>query len=137
MDSLNLEVKEGKIEVHKNLEVEDLTVSNNTLTVGRISLYAKCSGGGVTTDPVTHWWGKSRKFNSCDADKFAADLASVSVPSTGAALLAGWIPGMGWAGVIAAGYTGLFSSRVLSNNAYSTGVIVNLTWAMVFDVEPQ
>ncbi|MGE7926411.1 hypothetical protein [Lysinibacillus xylanilyticus] len=44
---------------------------------------------------------------------------------------------MGWASIIAAGYAGLFSSRVYANNSYSTGVICNLTWAMIFDVDPQ
>ncbi len=66
-----------------------------------------------------------------------ADLASVAVGGGSAALLAVWIPGMGWASIIAAGYAGLFLSRVYANNSYSTGVICNLTWAMIFDVEPQ
>lgn len=34
---------------------------------------------------------------------------------------------MGWASIIAAGYAGLFSTRVYANNSYSTGVICNLT----------
>lgn len=135
-DSLNLEIYEGKLKVDENLEITNLDSNSETyLPNNRISLFANCNG--ITTSPTTHWWGKSRKLNSCDANKFAADLASVAVGGGSAALLAVWIPGMGWASIIAAGYAGLFSSRVYANNSYSTGVICNLTWAMIFDVDPQ
>lgn len=135
-DSLNLEINEGKLKANKNLEITNLDSNSNTyLPNGEISLFANCNG--KTTNPVEYWWGKSRKFNSCDANKFAADLASVAAGAAGAGILAIWVPGMGWASLASSAYCALYSSRVTANNAYNTGVIIDMTWAMVYDIEPQ
>ncbi|QPQ31242.1 hypothetical protein [Lysinibacillus sp. JNUCC 51] len=135
-DSLNLEINEGKLKADENLEITNLDSNPDTFLPNKgIYLFANCNG--VTTSPTVHWWGKSRKFNSCDANKFAADLASVGAGAAGAGILAIWFPGMGWASIISAAYCALYSSRVTANNAYNTGVIVDMTWAMVYDIEPQ
>ncbi|MGE7688498.1 hypothetical protein ACQKMI_04725 [Lysinibacillus sp. NPDC097214] len=136
-DSLNLEIKEGKLKANKNLEITDLEITNfdYNLLNGEISLFAKCNG--VSKKAVSHWWGKSSKFNSCDADKFAADLASVAAGAAGAGILSIWIPGMGWASIVSSAYCALYSSRVYANNSNSTGVIVDMTWAMVYNITPQ
>lgn len=134
-NSLNLEIKEGKLQANENLDIINLDSDfDEDLLNSGVSLYA-CKG--VTTNPVTHWWGQSRKFNSCDADKFAADLAGVAAGAAGAGILAIWFPGMGWASVASAAYCSLYSSRVTANNAYGTGVKINMTWAMIYDIEPQ
>ncbi|WP_341279453.1 hypothetical protein [Paenibacillus sp. FSL H8-0537] len=38
---------------------------------------------------------------------------------------------------ITAAYFGLMAARISANNAYNTGVYVGITWAFVFDIEPQ
>lgn len=135
-DSLNLEIKEGILKVNKNLEIINLDSNfDKNLSNGEISLYANCNG--VTTNPVDYWWGKSRKFNSCHANEFAADLASVAAGAVGAGILAFWVPGMGWASLATSAYCAHYSARVYANNSYNTGVKIDMTWAMVYDITPQ
>jgi len=132
LDYLNSEIKDGNLKVHKNLEIEDLELN---LTNGGFSLLASCNGKSTAAE--TKLWGQTRKFNSCEADRFAADLASVAAGSAGVGLVTAWIPGMGWAAAASTAYMSLYSSRVYANNSNNTGVIIDMTWAMVYNITPQ
>jgi len=135
-DSLNLEIEEGTLKANKSLEITNLESDYNTYSPnGGVSLLGNCNG--VTKPAVEYWWGKSRKFDSCDANKFSADLYSVAAGAAGAGLLGFWIPGMGWASIGTTAYCSLYASRVSANNSRNTGIIVDMTWAMVYDIEPQ
>jgi hypothetical protein len=92
---------------------------------------------GKNTSLAYHWWGVSRYLNYCNANKFAADMASVAAGYTGAGLVAGiWFPGVAVAGGIIASYAALMSARVSANNNGS-GVYIGITYAGFFNVEPQ
>lgn len=103
-------------------------------------------GGNV--DKVTyHWWGVRRyanntntnalvnKFNTtsngawivCGGSASGAAIFPASAPITG--LISG-LTGM------AAGYWGLLATRISANN-HGKGVIIDLTWVLVFNIKPQ
>lgn len=77
-------------------------------------------------------------MNSCEANRFSADMASVAAGYTGAGLIASiWFPGVGVAGGVIATYAALMSSRAAANNAYGTGIYVGITYAAFFNMSPQ
>ncbi|GLB62107.1 hypothetical protein [Cytobacillus sp. NCCP-133] len=134
LSDLNTEVKNGKLKVESNLEIvvlEPLAAEES----GDYTTLVSCPG--KNTSLAYHWWGVSRYLNYCNANKFAADMASVAAGYTGAGLVAGiWFPGVAVAGGIIASYAALMSARVSANNNGS-GVYIGITYAGFFNVEPQ
>lgn len=133
LSDLNEMIKKGILKVESNLEVvslEPLVADNG------FSILASCPGKSSTKESY-HWWGTSRYLNNCQANKFAADLASVAAGYTGAGLVASiWFPAVGVAGGVIASYAALMSSRVYANNE-GKGVYAAITYAAVFNIEPQ
>lgn len=136
LNYLNSDIKAGKIKAHKNLEIEDLGTVNLDSDLSEIVINGSFSTlpacGGVTTTPQKKVWGMTRKLNSCDANKYAAQLAGVAAGSGLTGVITFWIPGMPVAAGVAAGWAGLYSASLYAHNSHNTGVITNLSWAMVF-----
>ncbi|MDR7003054.1 hypothetical protein [Neobacillus niacini] len=134
LTDLNIEIKNGKLKAERNLEItvlEPVAAGGS----GGFSTFATCPG--KNTSLAYHWWGVSRYLNNCNANKFAADMASVAAGYTGAGIVAAiWFPGVGVAGGVIAAYAALMSSRVYANN-YGSGVYIGITYAGFFNVEPQ
>lgn len=72
------------------------------------------------------------------ANKVAADFAGAASVAGGVAVVAGiWgvVPAV--PPRIAGSYWALLSSRIYANNSDNTGVVLDMTWAYIFDIEPQ
>ncbi|GIO41748.1 hypothetical protein [Paenibacillus apis] len=130
-DYLNKEIQQGNLAAKENLEIINLKTPSDNFNIA-----ASCEG--ISTAVEHHWWGYSRYMDSCEADRFAADLASAASVATGVAVVAAYFggvpaipPGLG------AAYFALVSSRVSSNNAHGTGIFIEMTWVLVFDITPQ
>lgn len=133
LSDLNEKIKKGELEVESNLEIVSL---EPLVADSGFSILASCPGKSSSKETY-HWWGTSRYLNNCQANKFAADLSSVAVGYTGAGIVAGiWFPAVGVAGGLIAVYAGLMSSRVYANNE-GKGVYAAITYASVFNIEPQ
>ncbi|PFG13515.1 hypothetical protein [Bacillus sp. es.036] len=156
LSGINKEIKNGKLKAQNNLEIvtvnsdssveveqanpdlpviEPNTPDDSVVTPSVTTAYLGCYG---TTSAVKyHWWGYSRYMDRCAADTFSADLAGIAAGTAGvAAATAYWFPGAGAAiGVIGA-YPALMSSRAAANN-HGYGIIVEITYAGFFDIEPQ
>lgn len=131
---LNKQIAEGNLYVSSNLS----TINESVTKTNSIFENTLSSCGGVTTDAEYHWWGVSRKLSSCLANKVSGDLFAVSSVSGGAAAVAAYFGGLpAIPPGITAAYFGLMAARISANNAYNTGVYVGITWAFVFDIEPQ
>lgn len=135
LQQLNSEIAKGNLKASSNLNVETIR-PDESLMASDINIAASC--GGITTSKTTYWWGYSRKMNSCLTDKVAADFASASSVAAGVAVVAGiWGVAPAVPAGLTAAYWGLVSSRLYANNSESTGVVFDMTWAYVFDIEPQ
>lgn len=133
LSDLNKEIKNGTLRVENNLEIVSLKTS---VADGGFQTLASCSG--KSTQLAYHWWGVSRYMNSCEANKFSADMAAVAAGYTGAGIVAAiWFPGVGVAGGVIAAYAALMSARAAANNAYGTGIYVGITYAAFFNIDPQ
>ncbi len=134
-DKLNEKIKSGYLEAHSDLSITTKTQAPLTSSINK-SVTSSCTG--ITSAVKDYWWGYSRYMDSCVANKFAADLTSVSVTSGGISIVAtyfGVIPAVPPG--ITASYFGLLASRVAANNANSTGIYLEMTWALVFNITPQ
>lgn len=137
-DQLNAAIDEGSLKANKNLEIEITNSTFNTESIGlpKISTLSKCRG--VTTKPTVHYWGQSRKLNSCDASRFSADMYSLAAGyGTPMGVIGVWFPGFAVAGIVSAGYFSLVASRVDSHNSTGRGVELNVSWALIFTVKSQ
>ncbi|MDN9012900.1 hypothetical protein [Brevibacillus laterosporus] len=133
LQQLNAQIAEGDLKAYNNLDVKAIH-SDKPSSV--ISIKGNCNG--ITTDVKTYWWGYSRKMDSCKTNRVAADFASASSIAAGTAVVAGIFGGAPAvpAGITSA-YWALLSSRLYANNSDNTGVVLDMTWAYVFDIEPQ
>ncbi|WP_195257879.1 hypothetical protein [Bacillus paralicheniformis] len=81
-----------------------------------------------------HWWGYDRKFTHKQANGYISEL---NLASQGAAVTTGvfaeFPPVAGLAGM-AAGYWGILANRVDAHNG-KKGVLVSVTWALIFSVD--
>lgn len=139
---INAEARQGKLVINEDLsveKVEGLVLDSDqmfaTTTLG--SGHAHNCGGGKTTSPKTHWWGKSRYFCDCASNDYAADLNAVAAVAGGAGVVGGAFGGIGAIpGGINCAYFWYFASRVDKNNN-GHGIFVELTWLIAFDITPQ
>ncbi|QOS97565.1 hypothetical protein JNUCC42_13295 [Brevibacterium sp. JNUCC-42] len=133
LQHLNIQIAEGDLKAYSNLNI-DSTRSDKPSSV--ISIKGNCNG--VTTKKENYWWGYSRKLDSCMANKVAADFAGAASVSGGVAVVAGiWGVAPAVPPGIAGSYWALLSSRIYANNSDNTGVVLDMTWAYIFDIEPQ
>lgn len=137
---LNNRVAKGEIYIDEELKI--IESDKNTEHPANISLEAKKCGGGVNSYEE-FWWGYRRKACDCEAQRIANDLNTAAAGggvATGIATVISSIFGVG--GIIAglsgidAGYWWLVATRIEANNEGS-GVIIDMTYALVFDIEPQ
>ncbi|QDX95483.1 hypothetical protein EEL31_13345 [Brevibacillus laterosporus] len=133
LQHLNVQIAEGDLKAYNNLTVE-ATHSGKPSSV--ISIKGNCNG--VTTEVKNYWWGYSRKLDSCKANKVAADFAGAASVAGGVAVVAGiWGVAPAVPPGIAGSYWALLSSRLYANNSDNTGIVLDMTWAYIFDIEPQ
>ncbi|MFJ8087397.1 hypothetical protein ACIQ7N_04175 [Lysinibacillus sp. NPDC095746] len=141
---LNQQVKTNVISVSQDLTIQDLSEDNNEKQSDSPMLFkATCKPKGKTTSPESFWWGYRTKLNSCDTKKAITDAntvaAGAAISTAGLGGLGAWFPVFLAGGVITgltSGYFWLFGTRLDANNNGS-GVIVDMTWATVYDIEPQ
>ena len=118
------------------VSLDSPSISGPISNSGGITLLASCSG--KNTKLAKHWWGVCRYMNSCQANRFSADMASVAAGYTGAGLVAGaWFAGVGVAAGVIATYAALMSSRAASNNSKGKGIYVGITYAGFFNMKSQ
>ena len=115
-NKVNSDIQKELLKANKNLEIG---IKNPTFTIFGPSLEEQnhstlSSCNGVTTSPKTYWWEQSRELNSCDANRFSANMYS-----------------------LAAGYFSLFEARVNTHNSTGRGVKPNVTWGLAFSVSSQ
>lgn len=135
IDSINELIEQGELKATENGTLYE--TSDDELVVQ----------GGNVDKMVYHWWGYTRyannkntkklinRFNTasngawvvCGGTASASYLFPVSAPYTG---LVSGLTGM------AAGYWGLLATRMSAKNK-GKGVIVNMTWVLVFTVKSQ
>ena len=142
-EQLNSLIEKGDLKAQKNLEIDRI---NDTIPLTsyeqNISIAAKAGhwsscGGGINTSVEYHWWGMSRYACDCVTRAMGSDFASVAAVSTGVAVVATYFavapaipPGL------TAAYFALLASRLDANN-HGKGTCIGITWAFVFDIEPQ
>ncbi|MGG0939723.1 hypothetical protein ABHN11_27335 [Brevibacillus centrosporus] len=135
LQQLNSEIAKGNLKASSNLNITKILPGNSGIA-SDINIASTC--GGVTTSVEEYWWGYSRMLDSCDTDELAADFASAASVAGGVAIVAGiWGVAPAVPPGLAGSYWALLSSRLYANNSRSTGVILDMTWAYVFDIEPQ
>ncbi|GGJ23031.1 hypothetical protein [Paenibacillus hunanensis] len=134
-NTLNKQIESGELEAHSDLSI---TPKNSAPLTSNLNKSVTATCAGKSTAVQQYWWGYSRYMNSCEANKFSADLTGVSATSGGIAVIAAYFgalpavpPG------ITAAYFGLLASRVSANNANSTGIYLEMTWALAFNITPQ
>jgi len=138
---LNQQVKTNAISVSQDLTIQDLSEGSNGVQNNSPMLFASCKG--ATRPAEYHWWGYKTYLNSCDTKKAISDAntvgGSAGITAAGLGGLGVWFPVFLAGGVIAgltSGYFWLFATRLDANNN-GRGVIVDMTWATVYDITPQ
>ncbi|WP_052340721.1 hypothetical protein [Bacillus haynesii] len=81
-----------------------------------------------------HWWGYDRKFTHKQANGYISELNQGAAGATLAIGAAYALPPVAGLGTMAAGYWNLLANRVDAHNG-KKGVLVSVTWALVFSVE--
>ena len=138
---MNKQVKLNVIKVAEDLTIENLVETKTLSNNGSVGIMATCYGN--SRDPVYHWWGYKSYLNSCDTKKAISSIntagASGAISTGGLAGAAFFFPVLAIPASVAAissGWFWLFATRLDANNN-GKGVIVEMTWAAVFDVTPQ
>ncbi|MGE7093569.1 hypothetical protein ACQKII_19360 [Lysinibacillus sp. NPDC048646] len=141
LNYLNQQVESNAISVSQDLTIQNLSEDNQYQKTS--AMLAKASCNGKTTGAEYHWWGYKTYLNSCDTKKAISDSNTVAAGGaiTAAALggLGYWFPVFLAGGVISgltSGYFWLFATRLDANNN-GRGVIVDMTWATIYDMTPQ
>ncbi|WP_051254730.1 hypothetical protein [Halobacillus kuroshimensis] len=119
--TINKGVHNGTLTVDNNLNVEEVTPAFTTMAV-----YGKWT---------YHWWGYDRKFNDYQTEQY---IDRLNTQAAGAGMVTGvgaWFPPVGGLAAVSGGYWYLLATRVDANN-HGNGVLVQVTWANIFDVEP-
>lgn len=142
-DLLNEQANNGELMISQDLTIEDLTQSKQPVIQedSLITTLAACKG--ISRGPEPFWWGHRTYADSCDTKKLISDAntaaAAGGLTGSGVGIIGLFFPIMlapaGVAGLTGA-YFWLFSVRLDANNN-GKGVIVDLTWAAVFDITPQ
>ena len=146
---LNTKVAEGLISIDEDLNI----IGGVTILDHPASGNARASscGGGVNSY-TEYWWGYQRKACDCETQRIANDLNTVAAGGTiggggfgyaggivaifGYTVAAGILAAIGGGLAIDAGYWWLVATRMEANNEGS-GVICDMTYALVFDITPQ
>lgn len=138
---LNQQVKINAISISSDLTIQNLSNNNNGYQSNTLKRSAWCIG--VTTSPEYFWWGYKTKLNSCDTAKVSSQAGTLgaggTITATGLTGLGFWFPPLAAVGVISgltSGYFWLLSERLNANNKGS-GVIVDMTWATIYNITPQ
>ncbi len=138
---LNRQVEMNVISVSPDLTIHNLSNNNNDYRSNTLLRFAGCKG--VTRSPEYFWWGYKTKLNSCDTAKVSSDAGTIAaggtITATGLTGLGFWFPPLVAAGVISgltSGYFWLLSERLDANNKGS-GVVVDMTWATIYNITPQ
>ena len=137
---LNQQVKINAIRISSDLTIQYLS-NNNEYPSNTLKRSAWCRG--VTTSPEYFWWGYKTKLNSCDTAKVSSQAGTLgaggTITATGLTGLGFWFPPLAAVGVISgltSGYFWLLSESLNANNKGS-GVIVDMTWATIYNITPQ
>ncbi len=137
---LNQQVEINAIRVSPDLTIQTLS-NNNEYQSNTLKRSAWCRG--VTTSPEYFWWGYKTKLNSCDTAKVSSQAgtiaASGAITAVSLTVIGGWFPPLIAVSAIpglTSGYFWLLSERLNANNKGS-GVIVDMTWATIYNITPQ
>lgn len=137
---LNQQVKLNAISVASDLTIQRLS-NNNENQNNTFIRFTRCRG--VTTSPEYFWWGYKTKLNSCDTAKVSSDAGTIAaggaITTTSLTALGVWFPPLLAVGAISgltSGYFWLLSERLNANNK-GRGVIVDMTWATIYNITSQ
>lgn len=150
-DCMNQEARDGKIRICDNKDVIVLVPESSfsANVIDEIPV-CSCSCGGVTTNPVRHWWGYSRSICNCVTNNCIAQIGTLiagfsfaSALTTGKLItkllgpvVVSYFPAVVTGAVLAIGYCSLISSRLSANNN-GRGVHMKITWVAIFSFSPQ
>lgn len=146
---LNAKVANGVISIDEDLNIiGGVTILNHPVSG---NTRASDCGGGVNSY-TEYWWGYQRKACDCETQRIVNDLNTIAAGGTigggGFGVTGGIVAIFGYtiaAGILAiiggglamdAGYWWLVATRMEANNEGS-GVICDMTYALVFDITPQ
>ncbi|EMI15010.1 surface antigen [Bacillus stratosphericus LAMA 585] len=132
LNQLNSEIEAGILKVEDDLSIIRLK-DKEQVSPDMQTLACK----GKTTKSKDYWWGFTQKLNSCDTNKFAADLGSAGTIAGGGALLLTWF---GFWPALPAGlgsaYFHLMGSRASANNN-GKGINMKIWWTLAYKFSPQ
>lgn len=139
--NINPEILKGEISVDDNLNVINF---KQRITHSHSIKASSCQG---INKFETHWWGYRRYADNCQSKRISSNLNTIAAGGTMSAGVASGIATIFPAsapisGTIAAGltfdagYWWLIASRIDANNK-GRGTIINMTYLLVFDIEPQ
>lgn len=142
LEYLNQQVKDNVLKLSKDLTIENIK-ENDFSQRNMTGVLAKASCKGKSVAAKYYWWGYKTVLNSCETKKAISDANTVAAAGgIGGTSLGGlgiFFPVLLIPGAIS-GATGswfyLFATRLDANNK-GKGVIVEMTWAAVFDITPQ
>lgn len=124
-DFLNNRALKGEIIINEDLSIYD----PNSFTY--------LTRNGINRHEV-FWWGHRRHASTAEANRISADFNSVATGAAAGAVLGTWFPGLGVGAGLTAAYFALLASRIDSHNSRTNrGVIVDVTWALVFSISTQ
>ncbi|MEK5333535.1 hypothetical protein [Lysinibacillus sp. FSL W8-0992] len=138
---LNQQVKINAISVSSDLTIQNLANNNHEYQSNTHMRFARCKG--ITTSPEYFWWGYKTKLNSCDTAKVSSQAGTLAaggaITAVSLNVLGVWFPPLVAVSAIpglTSGYFWLLSERLNANNKGS-GVIVDMTWATIYNITPQ
>lgn len=120
--NLNQKVDQNIISISSDLEIQE---NNNIFTI---------YSSGPTQE--YNWWGYRTTYTNAQTNSAVSTLNAFAAGSGGAAAVGFWFPVFGAGAGLSAGYAGLLANRMDANNN-GNGVLVDMTWAAVYNVSPR
>ena len=95
--------------------------------------------GGSTYDE-THWWGRRRYKSTDAANKWAHELNQCAAANAATSVVAGAV--LGGVGAIPNGLTSAYCWSLADSVSYhngrtNRGIVADITWVLVYSVDPQ
>lgn len=126
----NLSALEEHFEyINKGVENNQLVIDNQ-LNIKPTGFQIMATYGKWTY----HWWGYDRKFTHKQANGYISELNAAAGGAGMATGIFAELPPIAGVAGMATGYWTLLASRVDAHNG-KKGVLVSITWALVFSVE--
>lgn len=134
---INGQVSKGTLVVHDDLTITSTADAEAAHIHARAAGHWSSCGGGKNTATTNHWWGYERYACDCETRRMSSDFASSASVAAGVGVIGAYFGGVGAIpGGLSSAYFALVAARLDANN-HGKGVHIQMTWALVFDIDPQ